>query len=75
MKKNYNTIYVWRFKDAPKKYRELSEHGGDEDWLAYVPGPLRDEYIPWLEEGSMFGVCSVSKQAFSDGYVYIGAHA
>ena len=30
-------IKVWRFEDAPKKYRALSTNGGDEDWIAFVP--------------------------------------
>ncbi len=74
-RKNFKTIYVWRFDDAPKKYRELSPHGGDEDWLAYVPGSLKDEWIPWLEPNSSFGVCDVSKHPFDGGHVHIGAHS
>lgn len=68
-------IKVWPFHDAPKPLQELSEHGGDEDWLALVPPPLKDHYIPWLESG-MFGVCDISNHPLADGsVVYIGAHA
>lgn len=33
-------ILVWRFYDAPEEYRALSGHGGDEDWLAFVPDEI-----------------------------------
>ena len=69
-------ILVWDFKDAPEEYRALSEHGGDEDWLALVPSNLAGEYIPWLETGGPFGCCSVSEHSLDDGrVVFIGAHA
>lgn len=32
-----NHIRVWRFDDAPEELRDLSHHGGDEDWLALIP--------------------------------------
>jgi hypothetical protein len=68
-------IRVWQFRDAPAELRELSQHGGDEDWLAHVPAALVQCYLPWLE-GRSFGACDVSQHAFPDGSrVYIGAHA
>src|SRR5262245_58227768 len=30
-------IRVWRFKDAPEEYRNLSKGDGHEDWLAVTP--------------------------------------
>jgi hypothetical protein len=30
-------IRIWAYHHAPKEYRELSNHGGDEDWLAHIP--------------------------------------
>jgi hypothetical protein len=68
-------ICVWRFNDAPQEWRDLSQHGGDEDWLAVVPATMRDAYIPWLDYGS-FGVCDISRHELPDGrIVFIGAHA
>lgn len=32
-----NPILVWKFHDAPEEYKKLSDNGGDEDWLVYVP--------------------------------------
>ena len=68
-------IKVWRFKDAPEKYSSLSRNGGDEDWVALVPWELENQYIPWLDEGSGFGVCCVDKYSHPEGIVYIGSHA
>jgi hypothetical protein len=70
-------IRVWRFQDAPEELRNLSTHGGDEDWLALVPPILNDKWIPWLKEPT-FGCCCVSEHGHRElpGYkVYIGAHA
>lgn len=68
-------IRVWRFHDAPADLRALSEHGGDEDWLALIPAPLADQWIAWAEVGP-FGCCDVSEHPLPDGSVVrIGAHA
>lgn len=68
-------IQVWRFCDAPEEYQNLSAHGGDEDWLAIVPKEA-DGWIPWMDEGSSFGCCSVSEHFLENGdKVFIGAHA
>jgi hypothetical protein len=69
-------IKVWQFYDAPKKYRDLSQHGGDEDWIAVVPKALAESYIGWLQSGTSFGCCDVDAHTLPDGsVVYIGAHA
>lgn len=68
-------IKVWRWEDAPEEFKELSPHGGDEDWVALVPAYLKNEIIGWLEYGS-FGCCDISKHGLPDGNeVRIGAHA
>lgn len=78
MPKKDLTIKVWRFDDAPQKYRDLSNHGGDEDWLAFVPiAYFDDEYGPpgWIDDDTAFGWCCVSEHKIKTGIVYIGAHA
>lgn len=68
-------IQVWRFDDAPPDLRALSDHGGDEDWLALIPPALADEWIGWIE-GMAFGCCETSTHPLPDGSVVrIGAHA
>ena len=70
-----NPILVWRFYKAPQEYQNLSDNGGDEDWLAFVPAEYSDDYLGWLEHGS-FGVCSIDKYDLPNGdSVYIGSHA
>jgi hypothetical protein len=69
-------IQVWKWTQAPKEYRALSMHGGDEDWVALVPQELIQESIGWMEEGTSFGCCSVSEHPLPSGdVVRIGAHA
>lgn len=70
-------IQVWRFADAPQALRDLSEHGGDEDWLALIPSELAASWIPWLESGMGSGFGNdVSVHLLPDGSVVrIGAHA
>lgn len=68
-----DAITVWRFRDAPESLRDVSPHGGDEDWLAYRPLVFADEYIPWLEQGR-FGCNTVSRHPIHGGDVLIGTH-
>lgn len=67
------TILVWRFHEAPTELQRLSPHGGDEDWLAWVPDTTKG-YIGWLDYGP-FGVCDISRHPYRGGVVYIGAHS
>ncbi len=66
-------IKVWRFEDAPESYRRLSDHGGDEDWLAFVPDGMSQPM--WMDTGTLFGCCDVSEHQVFGGRVFIGAHA
>jgi hypothetical protein len=69
-------IQVWRFDDAPASLRKMSPHGGDEDWIAFIPGLCHDRNPLWAEEGTPFGCCSVSRHELPSGaVVLIGAHA
>ena len=69
-------IQVWRWADAPEDFRALSRHGGDEDWVAHVPAEMTDEWIGWMEDGTPFGCCDVSRHPLPDGSeIRIGAHA
>lgn len=63
-------ILVWKWDDAPEEYK--FSHGGDEDWVVYVPEPLDDEYIEWLDH---IGCCHVSEHKLEHGTVYVGSHS
>ena len=68
------SIVVWPFYSAPGELRCLSNHGGDEDWIALVPAGM--EQPSWMESGGRFGCCDVSEHQLEDGRtIYIGAHA
>lgn len=71
---NTKPIQVWRFEDAPKKYHDLSTNGGDEDWIAFVPEYLCDEWIGWMECDS-FGCYKIEKHNVEGGQIRIGCHA
>ena len=64
-------IRIWRFEYAPAEYRARSEHGGDEDWVAFVPEYIRDAYLGWMDEGTPFGCCHVSEHEVVGGVVRI----
>jgi len=66
-----NYIKIWRFEDAPKEYQDLSEHGGDEDYIAYIPKDLDDSFW-WIEDKL---ANSVDRYEFDTYIIYIGAHA
>jgi hypothetical protein len=72
-------VRIWQFSYAPLDFRELSQHGGDEDWLIHVPANMMEMYMPWLENGirqGWFGCSDVSEHPQPDGSrIYIGAHA
>lgn len=69
-------IQVWPFEHAPEKWKALSKHGGDEDWVAEIPIALADAWIGLAESNTPFGCCDVSEHKLPDGRkILIGAHA
>jgi hypothetical protein len=75
--KNFNYFMkVWAWEDAPEEYKSLSEHGGDEDYVAFVPKELVTDAERLFYSGSSFGSCDVeSYQLPNYDWVYIGAHS
>lgn len=53
-------ITVWRYRDAPLEL-QISENGGDEDWLAEVPPEFIDEWIGWMDRYTSFGYFCVDE--------------
>ena len=78
-------ITIWKFGEAPSPFQELSEHGGDEDWLALVPrkfcygisGEEFDEWdLPSFLQAPHFAPCDVSVHPIGpDWVIAIGAHS
>lgn len=67
-----NPILVWRFYQAPVWMASLSPHGGDEDWVAYLPPEYDGEFVWWTNKLGYH----VSAHYLADGgRVLIGAHA
>jgi len=63
---------LWSFCDAPQEYRDLSGHGGDEDYVLFVP----DGFIGYIDNiVRAIGVCDTSEHPVAGGTIYIGAHS
>ena len=73
------SLLVWRFKDAPQEYQDLSENGGDEDWILFIPLEWGEDgkspWIPWADDDTEFGIASVQEFQVGNGWVRIGSHA
>lgn len=67
-----NTILVWPFWDAPEFLRKLSENGGDEDGICWIPAGVER---PWWIEKLWIHYGEPDKVRFTDGVLYIWAHA
>ena len=61
---------LWIFSDAPMVYKELSQHGGDEDWVIFAPTGFDAGYLV-----DRLTVCDYQEYPIDGGIVYITAHA
>lgn len=70
-------LQIWLFEEAPEKYRQLSENGGDEDWVLFCPDRLvEDLRVMSLVDSSTFDKgCAPEEHDVDGGVVYIGTHA
>ena len=61
---------VWRFAEAPAKFRALHPHSGEPDWLVFVPGSMQS---PEVDEAVARGAISVARYDTPQGdSVYVG---
>lgn len=61
---------VWRFAEAPAKFRSLHTHSGEPDWLVFVPRAMQS---PDVDEAIARGAISVRRYDTPQGdIVYIG---
>lgn len=70
-------IGLWLFSEAPAQYANLSDNGGDEDWVMFVPDRLADHpLVGRLTDSYGFTVdCDPQEHDVEGGVVYIGQHA
>ena len=67
-------ISIWRFQDAPQKYRVLSGHGGDEDWVIFQSQNCSiDEYAIDTLVDRLTG-CDNSRHEIDGGILWITSH-
>lgn len=67
-------MIIWPFNEAPKVYQEMSQSGGDEDWVALIPPNFNKGYLPfWLE--SLDSGRNPEHYKIAEGYeIIIGSH-
>jgi hypothetical protein len=71
---NNNYVKIWAFCDAPKHYQELSEHGGDEDWIVHCPNyPAVIDIAKKIVD--RLTVCDADRYIVEMGVIWITAHA
>ena len=68
-----SNMHLWHFHDAPEEYRALSDHGGDEDYILFVPDNIDTPY--WAHDTGPLGTCAVQTAKVMGGTIYIGAHS
>ena len=60
-------IRLWHWADAPQAYRDMSIHGGDEDWVMYCPVVLRGTGGPV----GLWPVTDSDEDSYVDGYGHV----
>jgi hypothetical protein len=65
-----NCIRLWHWADAPKEYRDLSTHGGDEDWVMHCPVALRGTGGPV----GLWPVVDSDEDSYVQGYGHVDRH-
>jgi hypothetical protein len=65
---------IWPFHNAPPEYRQFSNHGGDEDWVAFIPDGVDVYPLTW-DDSYVQGWGHVDRHEVPGGVVIIFAHA
>ena len=66
-------VCVWDFYVADKSLRVLSEHGGDEDWVIFVPSGLEEPN--WIYSAPFYHDPQKIELGSDCGTIYISAHS
>ena len=83
MEENNSFVRLWNFENAPDELKYLSDHGGDEDWIALVPASMKDKYYSLIECSDYERSGNLSRKELTnddieglEGYIlYIGSHS
>jgi len=70
------SIRIWPWKSAPPQFRKLSNNGGDEDWIVYIPQEhLSDvDHSLWLD--NIDSCAEPQKIQLKNGdWIFIGSHS
>ena len=72
-------MVIWAFEEAPEELRAMSEHGGDENYIAVrrKGNTLECPIFDWggQFQGGWFGSCSITAHDTAEFEIRIGAHA
>lgn len=67
-------IKIWDWPNAPEEYQALSPHGGDEDYIVFVPIQLAHGQLDYmLDNRPHYG--DEEPIIVPNGHIYIHAHA
>lgn len=70
-----NEVHLWLFEEAPQEYQDLSENGGDEDWVMFVPERLESHPLVISMSEKIDVSYSPEEHEVEGGWVFIGSHA
>lgn len=75
--KDRRFLKIWKFENAPEEYKKLSQNGGDEDWIVFMPDGFdeENEFPYFLDEGTYFACFIVEDYEVKGGKIRIGAHS
>ena len=74
--KSLTSIQIWKFEDAPFKYKKIaSRDDSTEEWLVYVPPKYSLEDLSFLTDGHYsFGSCTTNIKLKNNAILIVGYH-
>lgn len=77
---DFHAVLAWNFQSAPECFRDLSDHGGDEDFVVVIPPGITNTYLHDRLHDNLNGMCEspsthVVGTTFGEFLVLIYAHA
>lgn len=69
-----NAIIFYDFEDAPSEYKELSNQGGDEDYIVYFPANARNTNRAYYRVYMLVDSTNHEIHKVSGGFIAIISH-